>query len=311
MFINRNDERYKDIESFQDYELTQCVVYEMYIRTPTNTDGINMEDLYDFLKDENILDDVKIDTPDKSFSNIDGNIKLHNINKKNGYNISTEITIDMSSEAQEQYDRMVELYDDLGPRMHIEHPDYKNYSTYDINDLKEEYSLKYGAVCNKVKSKTTILENFKRPKIDININEERTSNIKLEIDLNRPIEELIAYVKHIKEDMDNDKNTIKVPIELLGIKLQKSDNSDAKIVLSKQKKLAHMFYIYDCLKAGIKRSDIINEIFLYSLDTEDNPATIKRMDNKTLNTYYNIAIDYIDNQKYKELLTGIKLENLK
>lgn len=309
MLINRTDERYNDIENFKDYELTQCIIYEMHIRNPINNiDGIDMRELYDFLKDDDFLDDKNINTTAKSFSNIDGNIKFYNIDERNGYNISTEITIDLNDESEEQSRKRKEIYDDIGPRMYIEHPHYKNYNTYDINDLKEAYALKDKDIFYSLKSKSKITENFKRPKIDISIEEEKTSNIKLEIDLNKPIEEIIAYVKHIKEDISNDKNIVKAPIELLGIKLQKSDSSGAKVVLPKQKKLATMFYIYDSLKAGMKKSEIIDEIYNYDLDTKEDSKKVKRLDRHTLNTYQNIAIDYIDNQKYKELLTGIKLE---
>lgn len=32
----REDAIYKEIENFQEYELTQCVAYEMAVRCPTN-----------------------------------------------------------------------------------------------------------------------------------------------------------------------------------------------------------------------------------------------------------------------------------
>ncbi len=82
---------------------------------------------------------------------------------------------------------------------------------------------------------------------------------------------------------------------------------DPRKILSKQQRLADMFYIYDCLKEGYSQNKIQNEIYNYYADKGIETIT---MDAKTLKKYKEIAIDYIDNLKYKELITGVKLDNL-
>ena len=141
----------------------------------------------------------------------------------------------------------------------------------------------------------------------------KSRRVSLELNLSLPLDELVAYLKHVKQDIDKTPYIAAAPIELLGEKLQAADyevcKSDGKCFdirhhLSKQQKLADMFFIYDALKAGWKKSDILKDLLHRKIDITNDVSGSKEMDRKTLDRYYQIALEYIDSEKYKELITG-------
>jgi hypothetical protein len=67
--------------------------------------------------------------------------------------------------------------------------------------------------------------------------------------------------------------------------------------------MADMFYVYDCLKLGYSQRKIQNEVYSYYADKN---IETKTMDSNTLRKYREIAFDYIERGRYKEMLTGIK-----
>ena len=125
----------------------------------------------------------------------------------------------------------------------------------------------------------------------------------------------MSLVEHIKSDIDKN-HLLKSPMELLGLELKRGDSLvcnrkgkkcfDPRSILSKQQKMADMFYIYDCIKLGYSQSKVRNEIYNYyadrGMDISLDPATLRK--------YRDIAIDYIDKNKYKEMLTGISIDDL-
>jgi len=166
-----------------------------------------------------------------------------------------------------------------------------------------------------LKGRITIRPFFSRPVLYGNQLESR--RVSVELNLSLPINELVAYLKHIKRDQDKNPDMTAAPIELLGESLGAADYEvcmsngkcfDARRHLSKQEKLADMFFIYDGIKAGMKKSQIIDELFDYQLDKTDDIAKTVRVDPKTLNRYYQIASEYIDGEKYKELTTGTSVK---
>lgn len=154
---------------------------------------------------------------------------------------------------------------------------------------------------------------FKRPQVAVE--KLKILNPELTVNLNRPLSEIIALITHIKEDIEKN-NLLKLPIELLGMELKKADNLicndkgakcfDPRNILSKQQKMADMFYIYDCLKLGISQRKIRDNIYNYyqdkGLDIPLDPATLRK--------YRDIAMGYIVEGKYKEMLTGISVNEL-
>jgi hypothetical protein len=133
--------------------------------------------------------------------------------------------------------------------------------------------------------------------------------IKIELNLSLPKNELIAYISKIKDDFDECNSVIKHPLELIK---EKSNKIDENLLIHKgngkynKYRVADMFFIYDGMKKGMKKAKIINELNYYYYD-KDNKNTNFTYD--TLNTYYEKAIELIDNLKYKELITGVKITN--
>ena len=160
-----------------------------------------------------------------------------------------------------------------------------------------------------------IIPNFERK-----VNDEQ---ILIALDLSRPIEEIQAYILHIKTTLkNNDDRKMKVSNELMGEQLEKAEdilnmsyiNSrgtkktfETRSKSQLQKKFADMFFIYDAVKAEMRKSDILS-----CLDKYHDPDN-KRKDSFNQDTYFKylgIAKEYIENKKYLELITGAKPKNI-
>jgi len=157
-----------------------------------------------------------------------------------------------------------------------------------------------------------VLPNFKR-KIH---NSNQVSTL---LNFSLPLDEIVKYIEHIKNTLDNtDERIIKSPVELLGEELDNADNIDKMCAknrngtpkcfdgrqgLLRTEKLADMFFIYDRASAGQKKLEIMIEIDKYY-----DPKGIKKQSihGDTYSKYLLIAKDYINNERYKELITGVK-----
>lgn len=299
--IKRDDAVYKEIENFEDYELTNNVAYEMMIRNN------------EFIKDR-----LKLLLTNQVFHlkyGDDYTSMMVELAKISGLNDILEDTNNLTSFNPSSFNKLCEdmiekwgIYlDEIinGHKSEIyltSHNFFKVNNEYKltehITDLKEDITSHYDFISS-------------RPSIEIkNI----SKVVELKLNLSLPKDELIAIISKIKDEADV--GNIKTPMELLGTELKKADNLicdtkgkcfDAREILSKQQKLADMFYIYDCLKVGMSQRKIQNEVYNYYAD---KGIETKTLDQKTLKRYKEIAIDYIDNMRYKELVTGVKLEDL-
>ena len=138
------------------------------------------------------------------------------------------------------------------------------------------------------------------------------------IDLSRPLDELLAYVKHVKTDIDRKRERLRSPIELLGEKLDRADDLsqlcietkngkricfDSRNGLTRTQKLADMFFIYDALQSGMVPWEIQGEIYEYYQPMEKGTYRAE----KTFLKYRRIAEDYIGNGRYWELIGGARI----
>lgn len=300
----RDDDIYEEIENFKDYELTQCIAYEMSIRSSENLKAIkNIIDKYN-----NNYSDIlsKYQEIEKQINEVDC-IGLMYYDER--LKVITKIINELSAIREKSY-RDFETSSLSSDKSTINKQDKQGYSIYtNLIDYGEAY----------VSNGMQILNNFKRPKL--NINPLYSRNITAEIDLSRPLDEILAYVSHIKKDLEKNKDILKAPIELfelLGIELQKADDISKMCVVNKNEKelcfdgrqgktrtqkLADMFYIYDMVKEGSKELRIRSDISKYY---EDKFSKTTDISDTTFRKYRDIAKDYIDNQRYKELLTGVK-----
>ncbi|MFY4795173.1 hypothetical protein ACOTVS_01440 [Aliarcobacter butzleri] len=332
----RDDLIYKEIEEFQDYELTNCVAYEMAIRNTEVKEllkEIVLYPLYEFspYEDKHIELDEKLE---KNYF-IDFKIRKH-IEKsyeeylkkyhKQFYETQEYIKIKIAFENKEFEEHIINNI--------IEYEDkVKNYFYSNFERLKFEYNkftteedkthnnsrplfyeLSIVDIYGKLKtvdqlkkeekkSYTTIIEdrNFlrlKRPRLSIY--KELDKTIKFNINLNLPKEELIAYISKIKDDFDKDNSIIKTPLELLGEILEKSDNKRTP-KKPKASVYADWFYIYDYWKYEKTQGKTDKDIFV-ALEVENNVPYKEDMLRKIRDKMKYL----IDDLGYKELITGVK-----
>ena len=104
----------------------------------------------------------------------------------------------------------------------------------------------------------------------------------------------IIYITKIKEQINP-----KTPFELLGKELEKANDLtslDQIQIDNPSKRLSDMLYVYDMKQKGYSNTEIINEV-----DGYHGKSAYLRL---YLDKYYKTAQKYINNEKYKELITG-------
>ncbi|KLE08980.1 hypothetical protein AB0W27_08285 [Aliarcobacter butzleri] len=308
----RDDLIYKEIEKFQDYELNNCIAYEMCIRNK---------------EFKNLLNDVELIR--KNYFKV---AKMYAETKTAKYNLKTsEDVINIVKDKIDDFmefrknkirDKLSEIYKKFGLALF----DTTNNSVLD--DIKDVHFRTKGSLQNmlefKEENKDGQLEflstnyNLKldlpkevsrieyvknnlmivtsRPKID----SDKSHIIEMKLNLNLPKEELIAYISKIKDDFDKDNSIIKTPLELLGETLEKSDN---KKIPKKPKAsvYADWFYIYDYWKYEKTQGKTDKDIFV-ALDVENNVPYKEDM----LRKIRDKMKYFIDDLGYKELITGVK-----
>lgn len=135
-----------------------------------------------------------------------------------------------------------------------------------------------------------------------------TSNVQVELDFTKPKEELLEYISMIKDNFDNSPKSIQNIYGLLSNKenylcdLNQCDIYKSNNIKPIGGRLADILFIYDCRKAGLDNDYILDEINKHWTETQN--LFKDKMQLKTLREYHSLAIDYIDNEKYKCYLSG-------
>lgn len=346
----RDNPIYTDIEKFEDYELTNCIAYEMAIRNDENIQAItnfikkhiqtNKEKTRSELICEIDLSCKYLEQLRQSFINPESlylqypwfNTLLSYIeqekvnfievykskvkkiipnelpldNQKETYKIYTENIntrfIDALFFTKKEMDSgVLKLSDVTGE--HIENSEIylkelkTNYFIYDTsykieNDLHEIL-------------KRDIKAYYKRPRLETYFFQNK--KVKLELNLALPLKDLEATIKKLKKEFDKNHSIVLSASEFTGKQLVSLDK-DIERVLSYPHNVANLFFVYDCLKVGATQNQISRLIYNYYADKDENTKRVG--DPGTVKKYKEIAIDYIENKRYKELITGIKLEYL-
>jgi len=287
--LSRNLKQYRDVENFEDFELTNCIAYEFAIRVDEviesiknnfnedndyifRTYGIGGEYWinYHFFTDvfEYILeDDETIYT--ESFGTVfqPGKYKIQKQDRNEDGDLEQTIRTD---------------------GMHIHTLIYDGSSFAD---------------------KQSISPIYKRPHMYPVLIDR---NIDFNINMNLPLEEIQAFIAHVYNYQKKNRNILASPFELLGGKISEADDivkntkqgdptHNARLILKTQHKIANTLFIYDAYKLGWTKKKIENELNHYYYDKKDS-----QFDGKTINKYLDIAKEYIENLKYKELIEGVK-----
>lgn len=358
--LKRNDSQYREVEDFADYELTQCIAYEMAIRNWQHKDAADgvvnyykhfKEDIVYFLKNRNLPKEDKnfdkfIETQETYNELVSLILEIEVIGINFTFPLYEEpiyrdarlgkefweivsichIGIDEDKTVLEQKGSTLIHQKDLEEIQLFKAIDRDGYSIETtLRTDHEDCFIPIDPVDEYSESK--FVENIQEyadfikedgyhsyPKIQTD--KLKTLNAELTINLNKPIDEIIAFITHVKNDIEENK-LLKLPIELLGVELDRADNLvcddkgekcfDSRKILSKQQIMADMFFIYDCLKLGYTQTKIRNAVYNYYADKGMENITL---DPSTLKKYRDIAYEYIVYRRYKELLTGISIEAL-
>jgi len=153
----------------------------------------------------------------------------------------------------------------------------------------------------------TIIEKDYRTIVTEKIGAER--NTFMEIDLTKPLNELIEFVTTIKNDYDKNPNKISNFHNLIGLDYKDFKCSLGTCDIYKHKspktlsgKLMDTLFIYDCRKYGLNEDYIKSEINRYWNEVKNiHRETIAE---GTYQKYYKFAIDYIDNKKFLCFIHG-------
>lgn len=315
----RDDLIYKEIEEFQDYELTNCIAYEMAIRNEYIVSKIKLFNMFYYENFKMVLTELK-----------------------NKYYLSKEIIFEIKYIKREiqGLGLLKDIKDGVeklliflqSKNLLMKFVNYDKYIKKEINELSLNELLEYKdflyfhGYINNNKYDCSIFEEldlnvvprafFFNEKIDF-INNPRIENnfysrqflivprnidksINLNLNLNLPKEELIAYISKIKDEYDKNNSIIKTPLELLGETLEKSDN---KKTPKKPKACvyADWFYIYDYWKYEKTQGKTDKDIFV-ALEVENNVPYKEDMIRKIRDKMRY----FIDDLGYKELITGVK-----
>lgn len=378
----RSDDIYKEIESFEDYELTQCVAYEMAIRNDEVAklyESLGLFKEYVYRNDDaqdavsciidtalsghgksqdiELLKSYGINIFEVSFYNMERMICNHENTKRGSAIIyepeNTKITNILNKDELDivckneisSYNNESWVSDEI-----------KIYSNDDFlafgNSLEYSFCEESDVIIKKASLKKHILNiknKFSRPKLELDF----TSIIKVEVNMALPKEELIAYFAKLKDehnvyigDFNEDANKVtvraKTPLEYLGVELKQANKPPKK----KSEKWADMFFIYDYITARqnyiknendiikkkydeeisniannkdvstkhkkIQKIEVQKEYFENTIDTKitdifnENKVThpLKLSGANISKLYYSIK-PYIDDFKYKELVTGV------
>lgn len=337
----RSDSIYKEIEEFEDYEYSNCIAYEMCIRNKEvkrlfevlekmehlrkslkPKERINWKkhrrDYYPIVENKLTLNVIKKELKNKYF--IDFNkkqiINHKPENLKDCLGLISFVPKAKSNEAKEFENKEFEkwLFIDKIGKNEIIKDGYYSIQTYYKKD-------------NKYKNK--IYTNFKKELI------KPYNKTEIELNLNLPKNELIAYISKIKDDYDKDNSIIKSPLELLGEDI-KIDNSIDKNKINKNL-IAKKFFVYDYVTKRLEQ--IEDSIKNYTIEYEEKKEDINKspyytkqdkliqirelkkeleeninqrkieifeefedIPKGTAKRYYYDIKDYIDDLKYKELI---------
>jgi hypothetical protein len=228
----RDDLIYKEIEEFQDYELTECIAYEMAIRTFLVKEYLKLRKSIG----NKILEFYKLE------EQILNKCWLHHKDIYSEHNEKYNITNEMSSHINNK--TCFSIITDL---------DYNEISVIDNNQLSRKAY------------KTT-----SRPLLFIP--KEYKNDITVQINFNLPKKEIIAYIEKMKDFNDNNFSIGISSKTIIDEDIMKYINPTFKgtgKADSLQKRWADWFYIYDYWKYEKTKGKTDKDIFV-ALEVEKN-----------------------------------------
>lgn len=288
--LKRSSNEYVEIENFKDYELTNNIAYEMAIR---NEEVKALIEEYDSLDEAN-----KYETKEELLELI--------INDK------------FMPPRQREIDYILREDFFITSQRRFNDPDFSKTILYpSLNGFilpPADENLQYDDAwisSENITVASSFIPDFSRP--FMLPPEKKDKRLPFFLNLGLPLNELISFITEIKKNYDVEHKKIITLIEALGNSLESSDTKvnlvksrkfDSMEVLKYKIKIADMFFAYDAEKAGIRPSNYTSEIYEYHI--EKDADTKMTFSENTRYKYLDVAKEYIDNLRYKELVTGIK-----
>ena len=314
----RDDLIYKEIEEFKDYELTNCIAYEMAIRNEYIVSKIKLFNMFYYEDFKLVLTELK----NKYYLSKEIIFEIKYIKREiQGLGLLKDIKdgiekllIFLQSKNLlmkfVNYDKYIKKeINELSLNELLEYKNFLYFHGY-INDNKYDCSIFEELDLNVVpraffNEKIDFINNpriennfYSRPFLIVPKNIDKSINLNLNLNLQK--EELIAYISKIKDEYDKDNSIIKTPLELLGETLEKSDNKKTP-KKPKASVYADWFYIYDYWKYEKVLGKTDKDIFV-ALEVENNIPYKEDMIRKIRDKMRY----FIDDLGYKELITGVK-----
>jgi hypothetical protein len=284
--IKRSDPIYIEIENFKDYELTNNIAYEMAIRNEKVRQ----------LKEQYELESEKNATKSKE----DFLERMHN------GKLESELEEEIEYEIRHKYFiTHFNGYQDPEYSKTLLYPSLKGYIMMpDENGKYEDTRI----LSENISVAAKLTPDFSRP---LMLPPEcLDKRLPFFLNLSLSEDELLAYIHIIKRRFEKDHKNITTLAEIFGENFFKSDPSvtvgkqvvKSLGVISHQIKAADMLYAYDAAKLEIPYMDIQYDMDEYHTGNERKEKTFSP---NTAKKYLQIARDYIDNLRYKELVTGV------
>lgn len=331
---NRGDKQYTDIEKFEKYELTHCIAYEMAIRNDEVIKTIK-KFINNFIKYDRYLmirdtDDFRVCFKDAqklmSFELNPLNLyldyhflnneykqieELSNEEKKKDKELNELLLLAKNTDIKKlkKYKEMLE-YIRTRPSSCISGIRYSPPNDNFIEKELKNDNIKFEQLSTPLFTSTmsikdtpksfiinqrNISPNYSRP---LHLNPIKLKEMSFNLNMALPINELVAFIEEFKKKYDHNSNYIKSIYELFN---DKNTEEKEKVNLPNiQNRYADMFFIYDCFKLGLTATKIQRKIDKYY---EDKDPMSKTISINTITKYNKIAIEYIDNLKYKHLVT--------
>lgn len=313
--LSRDNEIYKRIENFKEYEYTYCIAYEMMQRS-FGEKCILKKDTKGYICKPIDISDImlssKCNLRDYIF-NIFPSLYNDLLKQKNkeSHNLTDEERIQfLNTPISLEY--IIEHYINNGEKQfqNIFYEKSKN----KMEELTKEKLI--DIIKNEKKISRPILPDFAYESV---VPKEHKFVALYNINLALPVKELVCYIEKIKKDFDTNNLILDTPIEILSedyIKKElctqedsiqkrygkierfkkngeKKSKMDVYSILKESKKVADMLYIYDNEYNNFNKPEIIQELITYhgKFDTD-------RYDN-----YLKIAEKFINDNAYKKLIT--------
>jgi len=292
--LKRSDKQYTDIEKFKKYELTHCIAYEMAIRN----DNI-IKSIKDFLYEYSLLNTPTYKEANSFIENYKHR-ELFNDFFINPYALyldyhffkdtkeliknipnfkNSEFNIFFNPKALYQNKNNIDVY--------AEEQLEKHYFMSQLTNNLFHYDLTTSL--NDTLS-NRITPNYSRP-LDVVKSWSREKDILLNMAL--PTDELINFIELLKRNKDF-KSLSKSIYDFFNIE----DEINTKSLPNIHKNFANLFFCYDSYKLGLDSKRIKKKIEDYRYDFP-NYTSIKIT---TIDKYISLAKEYIDNQKYRQLV---------